>query len=82
MCTMCACPGPVLLCLMGHGSALEGGETIRQQLIDAIATIDVLTKVDIRTIGDQELSEYVNALLDCRKLLWEMLRTIDSAEDN
>ena len=55
---------------------------MRDQLVDAIATVDVLTKIDIRTASDTELQQYTEALLDCRKLLWSMLRTIDSAGDN
>jgi hypothetical protein len=55
---------------------------MRDQLVDAIATIDVLTKVDIRTASDTGLHQYTETLLDCRNLLWSMLRTLDSAGDN
>ena len=55
---------------------------MREQLIEAIATIDVLTHVDIREVSDHEMEEYKAALLQARKVLWHILRSLDSSQDN
>jgi hypothetical protein len=55
---------------------------MREKIVEAIATIDALTHGDIRKATDTELEEYTDSLLEVRALLWDILRTIDSAKNN